>query len=179
MNEGLIASRYAKALLISLEGKEQLGAQMYAEAEALLPVLEENGQRLRELLDNVLLPEQAKVATLGKIFSKFAPSFMRYAEFLLRKGRGHYLLLSLRVFLDLYRAQRGIVKAKIRSASLLSEEQVEALKTYVESRFGQQVEMGQEVDAELIGGFQLVVGDELLDRSVRGELEQISSQLVD
>ncbi len=179
MNEGLIASRYAKALLLSVEGKEELGQQIYDEAVALVPVLESNSYAIRELLDNVVLSAEKKSEALEKVFNRYAPRLMPYASFLLRKGRGHYLALSLRLFLDLYRAKRGIVKAQILVASPVDRAQVERLRELVQSSFDGVVELDQVVEDDLIGGFQLRVGDQLLDRSVRGELERIAAQLVD
>ncbi len=178
MNEGLIAGRYARALLVTLEGQEALGEKCYREAQTIVPLLEENAVQLKELLENVLLSDEQRVRGVSGVFSAHAPSLEAFARFLVRKGRGEYLLGALRVFQDMYRAQRGIVRVEMVSAVPLDEGQAKGLRSYVEGRFGSQVEIVARVDAQLIGGFQLQVADQLLDRGVRSELESIAHQMV-
>ncbi|PIE84330.1 MAG: ATP synthase F1 subunit delta [Bacteroidia bacterium] len=178
MNEGLIAGRYARALLVTLAGQDSLGEKCYREAKAVLPLLEENGELLKELLENVLLTEAQRVRGIAGVFREYAPSLETFATFLVQKGRGGYLLNALRMFQDMYRAQRGIVSVEMVSAVELGDMQTEALRSYVSARFGSQVELASRVDAQLIGGFQLQVADQLLDRSVRSELDAIAHQMV-
>lgn len=178
MNEGLIAGRYARALLVTLEGQEALGDKCYREAQAIVPLLEESAAQLKELLENVLLSEEQRVQVIGRVFNAHAPSLEAFARFLVQKGRGEHLLGALRLFQDMYRAQRGIVRVEMVSAVPLGEAQAEGLRSYVAGRFGSQVEIVARVDAQLIGGFQLQVADQLLDRSVRSELESIAHQMV-
>ena len=47
----------------------------------------------------------------------------------------------------------------------------------LEKRFGRQLETQVHVDPELIGGVRVVVGDEVLDTSVRARLQQMKAAL--
>jgi F-type H+-transporting ATPase subunit delta len=52
-----------------------------------------------------------------------------------------------------------------------------ALKAALEKRFGKKIEATVSVDPTLIGGARVTVGDTVIDASVRGELQSMSSQL--
>ena len=51
------------------------------------------------------------------------------------------------------------------------------LKATLEKRFGRKLNLSVEVQPELIGGIRVVVGDEVLDTSVRARLEQMKVAL--
>jgi F-type H+-transporting ATPase subunit delta len=47
----------------------------------------------------------------------------------------------------------------------------------LEKRFGRKLNVSVEIDASLIGGVRVVVGDEVLDTSVKARLEQMKAAL--
>ena len=47
----------------------------------------------------------------------------------------------------------------------------------LEKRFGRRLEPSVQVDPDLIGGVRVVVGDEVLDTSVKARLEQMKMAL--
>jgi len=71
----------------------------------------------------------------------------------------------------------GVARAQIVSAFPVEEAQLAALKTALEKRFGRRIEATVSVDPQLIGGARITVGDTVIDASVRGELQAMSSQL--
>ena len=52
-----------------------------------------------------------------------------------------------------------------------------ALKAALEKRYGKKIEATVSIDPTLIGGARVTVGDTVIDASVRGELQAMSSQL--
>ena len=48
----------------------------------------------------------------------------------------------------------------------------------MKQRFGAEVDMETDVDAELLGGLVVRAGDRVIDASLRGRLEQLGRQLV-
>ena len=51
------------------------------------------------------------------------------------------------------------------------------LSSTLEKRFARKLNVSVELDAALIGGIRVVVGDEVLDTSVKARLEQMKSAL--
>jgi F-type H+-transporting ATPase subunit delta len=70
-------------------------------------------------------------------------------------------------------AQQGAADADISSAFEISGAQVAQLVSTLEKKFGRKLNPTVTVDPTLIGGVRVVVGDEVLDTSVRARLQQM------
>ena len=80
-------------------------------------------------------------------------------------------------FAVLKNAQEGAADAVITSAFELSDAQVADLVKTLEKKFGRKLNPTVTVDSSLIGGVRVVVGDEVLDTSVRAKLQQMNVAL--
>ena len=78
---------------------------------------------------------------------------------------------------DLKRTHQGEVEALIFSAFPLDDAQRQSLVTGLEKRFARKVKATTEIDASLIGGARIVVGDVVIDGSIAGQLQKMSSAL--
>jgi F-type H+-transporting ATPase subunit delta len=76
-------------------------------------------------------------------------------------------------FQMLKNAQEGAADASIISAFDISDAQVAELVSTLEKKFGRKLNPTVTVDPSLIGGVRVVVGDEVLDTSVRAKLQQM------
>ena len=76
-------------------------------------------------------------------------------------------------FHALKNAEAGAADAKITSAFEMTAEQVSDLTTTLEKKFGRKLHSTVKVDASLIGGVHIVVGDQVLDTSVRAKLQRM------
>jgi F-type H+-transporting ATPase subunit delta len=81
------------------------------------------------------------------------------------------------LFEQLKAEQGGELEADISSAFPLTEPQVKALASELETRFGKKVTTKVSVDAELIGGVKIAIGDHVIDSSVRAQLASMAQQL--
>lgn len=70
-------------------------------------------------------------------------------------------------------ADAGAADASIISAFEISSQQVADLVASLEKKFGRKLNPTVTVDPSLIGGVRVVVGDEVLDTSVRAKLQQM------
>lgn len=71
----------------------------------------------------------------------------------------------------------GSADAQIDSAFDISATQLQALVATLEKKFGRKLNPTVTVDPSLIGGVRVVVGDEVLDTSVRAKLQQMQIAL--
>jgi F-type H+-transporting ATPase subunit delta len=71
----------------------------------------------------------------------------------------------------------GVKDAEITSAFALDETTLKALVADLERKFGCRIEVSVKVDATLIGGVRIAVGDEVIDASVRGKLAAMATAL--
>jgi F-type H+-transporting ATPase subunit delta len=74
-------------------------------------------------------------------------------------------------------AQEGAADAEITSAFELSDAQVKELIATLEKKFGRKLNPSVAIDKGLIGGVRVVVGDEVLDTSVRAKLQRMHTAL--
>ena len=72
----------------------------------------------------------------------------------------------------------GVAEATVYSAFPLADVQLAEVVAAFEKRFGKRLTATVEVDPELIGGVRVVVGDEVLDTSVKARLERMKTALV-
>ncbi|MGH8660309.1 MAG: F0F1 ATP synthase subunit delta [Burkholderiales bacterium] len=81
------------------------------------------------------------------------------------------------IYEDLKDEREGVMEAVITSARPLESRQLSALVAELERRFGRKINPQVQVDADLIGGARVQVGDEVIDGSVRGKLAAIAVAL--
>lgn len=75
------------------------------------------------------------------------------------------------------RVEEGIKQAAITSAFPLDDAQVANLVPQLEAIFKTKITPTVSVDSELIGGVKVIVGDQMLDASVRGKLDAMAAAL--
>jgi F-type H+-transporting ATPase subunit delta len=80
-------------------------------------------------------------------------------------------------FHALKNAEAGAADAEIVSAFEMTAEQVSDLAQTLEKKFGRKLHPTVTVDSSLIGGVRIVVGDQVLDMSVRAKLQQMQFAL--
>ena len=80
-------------------------------------------------------------------------------------------------FRALKNAQTGTADATVFSAFAIDASALADLSSTLEKRFARKLNLRVEIDASLIGGIRVVVGDEVLDTSVKARLEQMKAAL--
>ncbi|CAN5326070.1 F0F1 ATP synthase subunit delta [soil metagenome] len=80
-------------------------------------------------------------------------------------------------FHTLVNANAGLSDALIFSAFDIDTTQLAALVATLEKRFGRKLNATVQIEPDLIGGIRVVVGDEVLDTSVKARLEQMKVAL--
>ncbi|MFC7644613.1 F0F1 ATP synthase subunit delta [Streptosporangium lutulentum] len=109
--------------------------------------------------------------------SKVAPTSLRLITQLVVHPRGRSLDRGLEEFGRLVAAQRQRLVAVVRSAIELSEEQKQRLATWLRTSYGHDVHLNVEVDPRVIGGFSVHIGDDLIDTTIAGRIEEVRRRL--
>lgn len=81
-------------------------------------------------------------------------------------------------FRSLKNAAGGTTDAVVFSAFPMDEQALSEVAAALEQRFGRKLGIKVELDPSLIGGIRAVVGDEVLDTSVKARLEQLKVALI-
>ena len=80
-------------------------------------------------------------------------------------------------FRTLKNARTGSSDAVVHSAFPMDAGALDALAPTLEKRFGRKLNLSVQQDPSLLGGIRVVVGDEVLDTSVKARLEQMKVAL--
>jgi len=81
-------------------------------------------------------------------------------------------------FATLVNAGSGVSDATVESAFPIDDSQLAEVVAALEKRFKRKLKATVQHTPELIGGIRVIVGDEVLDTSVRARLEQMKSALI-
>ena len=81
-------------------------------------------------------------------------------------------------FRSLKNAAGGTTDAIVFSAFPMEEQALSDISAVLEKRFGRKLSIKVELDVSLIGGIRAVVGDEVLDTSIKARLEQMKMALI-
>ena len=170
-----IARPYAEALFKATPVAEQ--SAWVAQVDALAQVARD--PQLREFADNPRVTQDKVYDVItGAAKASLAPAVANFLRTVLDNGRLAALPLMAEQFQALVQARQGVAEARIYSAFPISDAQVSDIVVPLEKRFGRKLEPKVEIDAELIGGVRVVVGDEVLDTSVKARLERMKSALL-
>lgn len=80
-------------------------------------------------------------------------------------------------FQVLANAQSGVSDAIVYSAFEMDDAQLSEVLSVLERNFGRKLRGRVEIEPELIGGIRVVVGDEVLDTSIKARLQQMKMAL--
>ena len=168
-----IARPYAEALY-QAAGSE--APALMAQVSALAGVAA--NAELRQFADNPnAVATQVYDVITGVVGGTLAPKLGNLLRTVIDNGRLAALPEIAAQFQVLVNASSGVSDATVYSAFAIDDAALADLMVTLEKRFGRKLNAHVEIDPELIGGIRAVVGDEVLDTSVRARLEQMKVAL--
>lgn len=96
---------------------------------------------------------------------------------LVEYGRLSILPAITQAFEELKASDEGTLEAQIIAAAKPSAAEVNDLVKRLEAKFGKKIEASVSVDPEIIGGIKIIVGDTVIDASVKGQLQNLAYTL--
>jgi F-type H+-transporting ATPase subunit delta len=169
-----IARPYAEALY------KASGAELAATAVWLdeLAVIAVDDQLLQFADSPKVTVAQTFDVIAGVVKTALPEKAKNFLRTVLDNGRLSVLPEIASQFRALKNAQTGSSDAMVYSAFALDAAALAELAVTLEKRFGRKLNVLLEVEPALIGGVRVVVGDEVLDTSVKARLEQMKVALV-
>ncbi len=172
-----IARRYAKALL--LIGKEDGQAETYREElDGVVRLIAEE-KALNQALTNPLYAAAGRRKVLVAVIEKLGLSKVMTAFLILLFDKGRIGFIS--NINDFYQKMvdelKGIARASLVSATELSSETIEKIRTSLSKKTGKEIILEVEQDPSLIGGIVTQIGDLVLDGSIKTQLLNMRESL--
>ena len=168
-----IARPYAEALF-KAAGADAAGASAWLDELGALAA----NEQLRQFADNPrTLSDQVLSLMTGLLKTSLPAIGQNFLRAVIENGRIEALPEIASQFRALKNAQLGTFDAVVYSAFDVDSAALAELSEVLEKRFGRKLNLQVELQPDLIGGIRVVVGDEVLDTSVKARLEQMKIAL--
>lgn len=164
---------YAKALLAAVPLSGNVDGLM-AQFRSLIHDVLNKQPALEAALANPKISAEEKIRILDKVFAgKMDPTLLTFLKVVSRRGR----LNVLRGIYSAASAMRdeavGLVRVVVTTAQQLDQPAIDSLKEKLQSLLKKEVAVTSRVDASILGGLIVRIGDVVFDGSVDGQLSQL------
>jgi F-type H+-transporting ATPase subunit delta len=178
LSDSKIARRYARALseLCDASGdRVKIGQELQAFVETYHASLE-----LQVVLKNPTVDISLKQSVLSAVLKQLNTQKMvqRFLLVLLDRGRIEVVEDVSRAFQAIVDAAAKRLRATVTSSVPMVDSDLDRVRAALGRLTGQTVTLDARVDADLIGGAQVQIGNVLLDSSIRSHLDKLRDQLV-
>ncbi len=168
-----VARPYAEAVFKSSKA-DLAGAVLWLDA---LAAVAGNPQLLEFAANPKVSDQQVYDVVTGVAKVDLQPVAQNFLRAVIENGRLVALPQIALQFRVLMNAQGGASDALVYSAFPIPASALAELGATLEKRFGRKLNLSVREDTSLIGGIRVVVGDEVLDTSVKARLEQMKAAL--
>lgn len=168
-----IARPYAEALFNASQG-DLNGTSQWLDALAAVA----GNPQLLQYAGNPKVGKQQVFDLVSEVARvQLPPAGQNFLRTVIENGRLAALPEVAHQFREMKNAQGGTSDAVVYSAFPIAAGQLGGVAEALEKRFGRKLNLTVQEDPSLIGGIRVVVGDEVLDTSVKARLEQMKVAL--
>ena len=129
------------------------------------------------LLNPQVSPADRRKVLDSALQGKVLPSVRVFCDLLLRKHRLNVITAVAHEFQVIVERKKGLERAVVVSAVALSDAERSRLVSELERVTGKRIVLEAQVDATLLGGAYVRIGDRVIDRSVKTLLSSLAEQL--
>ena len=173
-----IAHVYAEALMNVAE-QRGLATEIDQELQGIVSQVFSTSPDIERALASPVLKRSAKTPILERAFQgNVSDLLFTFLNVLNSKDRLVLIRNVAFAYSDLLDERAKRLRVSVRSAVPLTEEQSEKLRLTIGQSTGLEVMLAARVDASLLGGMIVQVGDKVFDSSVRTRIDTIRNQLL-
>lgn len=169
------ASRYAKALLELAIEKNKID-QVTSDISTLLQANNET-KEFQLFLDSPVINAEKKNSIFRVLFPKFDEITVLFIELITKNGREAMIPHIAESFESQLKTYKGIFPITLISAQLLDASTKAVIIAKVQAIISGKLEVTEEIDTTLIGGFVVKMGDNRIDASVSNQLKNLKQSL--
>jgi F-type H+-transporting ATPase subunit delta len=175
MNNSKISVRYSRALFQSALEKKILDKvnqdMLFISEICKIP-------ETREFLTSpIIVPSKKEAVFHGMLDGNVEKITLSLIDLIVKNGRESFLPAIARVFIHETKKFRGITDSALTTAVKVDENVKKQIIDLVSKTFKTNVDLKENIDPEIIGGFILQVDDNYIDASIRYKLRKIKKEL--
>jgi len=173
------ANRYSLALY-----------ELASESNSLLKI-EENSHAFLKLISsnkdfyNLIKDPTVTRDSLNQVIEKITDNFSleglfkNFLSFLISKRRFFYVQQILKNFNEICSEKRGELKAEIKSAKNLTQDEINKITQELSNNFKSEIKLNYTHDQSLIGGLIVQIGSTMIDTSIKKKLQQLENKMIE
>jgi F-type H+-transporting ATPase subunit delta len=158
-------------------GRDQKSLAKWSEMLGFASAVASDAQMQAYIQDPKVVSSELEATFLKVCSDKLNEQGQNLIKVLVEYGRMSILPAIVEAFEELKALDEGTLDAQIIAAAKPSALEVKDLVKRLEAKFGKKIEAKVSVDSELIGGIKIIVGDTVIDASVKGQLQNLAYTL--
>lgn len=177
MSQSKVAKIYAESLYdyaVAQNNRENV----ITDVEKLKWLFVHSAELLRTVQSPIVRSIDKLAIIRGAAKNSLTTEFDGFINLLTKKNRIDFIPEIVEIFSDVCDKKEGVLRVTVTSAIALSDEQMQSVKDMLHVRFNKTIVITPFIDAELIGGFVVRVGDNVIDASIVNKLKQIKKKFI-
>lgn len=173
-----IANRYASALLtLAIEEKQVFE---YQEQMRLIKAVFVDNDELLPFLDHCNIHQVEKKSFLDKLLkNSINVNILNFMKLLIDKNRCKSIIEICNEFKSLCNDYLDVKEGIIYSTKALTPKEILEITNTINKKMNARVELSNQIDSSLLGGFKVVVKDTIFDHSIINKLQSMKYELLD
>ncbi|CEI85069.1 ATP synthase F1 subunit delta [Ehrlichia minasensis] len=164
---GYIASCYAQALFSVSDANS-----ICKSVEFVISVLE-NGNDIPMFLSSPIISKESKISLIKVVGDYIDPILVKFMIIVIENNRGNILLQIFNAFLDLVRRHNKEISISVTSCALLTKREEEGICNALLEKYGKVVDITNNLDPSILGGFIIRVNFDVIDVSLNSYLQSL------
>ena len=173
------ANRYSLALY-ELANESNSLSKIEENSNALLKLIS-SSEDFNNLIKDPTVSRDSLAQIIKKISDNFSLEalFKNFLSFLIIKRRFFYVQQILKNFNEICSEKRGELKAEIKSAKNLTQDEINKITQELSENFKSEIKLNYTHDQSLIGGLVVQIGSTMIDTSIKKKLQQLETKMIE
>ncbi len=173
------AERYSLALY-ELSNESKILDKIEVQSSSVLTLINKS-----EDFSNLIKDPTSNQEDLLKVINTISENYnfetllKNFLSFLIKKRRFFFIERILKSFIEICSRKRGELKAELKSAKELSNEEIIKITEELTNNFSSKIKLNYKHDESLIGGLVIQVGSTMVDTTIKNKLQQIENKMIE
>ena len=176
MNDSKISVRYCRAIFQSALEKKILD-KVYQDMIFIYEICKDTATK--EFLQSPIIVPSKKEAIFHKMLDGNVEKLtLSLIDLIVKNGRESFIPAIARNFIHETKKFKGITESVLTTAIKVDDTVKKEITDLISDVFKTKVELKEEIDTEIIGGFILQIDDNYIDASIKNKLRKIKKELI-
>lgn len=173
-----ISYRYSYALFDLCKEEKNIN-NVYNDFTDLISLLDESSEFDNVLSSETILKDEKKSIVI-EVFKKIENNTLKnFLLLLIDKNRINLIRPIYSDFKELYLGEEGVLTVVAKSTFKLDDKLKENLTNKLKNKFNKDIILTNEIDESIIGGLVLFINNEMIDLSIKNQLDNLKKQLLE